>query len=255
MKLVVALPAFNEEQALPPLLEAISETFKTMDHECSVLVVDDGSSDNTVAVVEKCAQTMPVRLVKHEVNKGLGAAILTCFKEATADLSVDDIVVTMDADNTHLPSLIPCMIEKIKNGADLVIASRYCPGGDEVGLTPFRKVMSRGASTFLKLCFSIPGARDCSCGYRAYNVGLLKKGFGIFGDKLVEQTGFVCMAEVLVKLAMIGARIDEAPLVLRYDLKGGASKMKISRTIKQYFGLARRKKEFLRTARGGTGSG
>lgn len=251
MKLVVALPAFNEEQSLPPLLEAMNETFKTMEHDCSVLVVDDGSSDDTVAIVEKCAETMPVRLVKHEVNKGLGAAILTCFREASADLSADDIVVTMDADNTHTPSLIPSMIEKIKSGADLVIASRYCPGGDEVGLTPFRKVMSRGASTFLKMCFSVPGARDCSCGYRAYSVGLLKKAFGIYGDKLVEQTGFVCMAEVLVKLAMIGARIDEAPLVLRYDLKGGASKMKISRTIGQYFGLARKKKDFLKMVRGG----
>ncbi len=250
MRVVVGLPAYNEEGSLPPLLESLRAAFREMDHECRVLVVDDGSSDGTVRVANEYAQTMPVRVVSHGTNQGLGAAMRTCLREACRDLSARDVLVTMDADNTHPPALIPAMLRKLDEGCDLVIASRYAPGGDEVGLALHRQVLSRGASTLLRMCFRPAGARDCSCGYRAYRVGLLEKAFRIYGDKLVESAGFVCMAELLVKLAMLGARIGEAPLVLRYDLKGGASKMKVGRTVREYLGLVRQRRRFLALAKG-----
>lgn len=251
MKIVIALPAYNEEEALPALLESLNKSLSKTNLECTVLVVDDGSKDGTAAVVESHAGSVPVRLFRHEVNKGLGVAILNCFREGIRGMSADDILITMDADNTHSPSLIPEMVKKIESGFDLVIASRYAPGGDEVGLSIRRKLMSRGASTLLKLAFRIPGARDCSCGYRAYRVALLEKAFAVYGNRLVESAGFVCMAEALVKLALIGAKIGEVPLVLRYDLKEGASKMKVGRTVRQYFELVRRKRELVKMAAGG----
>jgi len=124
--------------------------------------------------------------------------------------------------------------------ADIVIASRYAPGGDEVGLTALRKVLSRGASFLLTLMTPVPGARDYTCGFRLYRAAMLRRAADAWGSRLVEEAGFTCMAEVLLKLGRGGARVTEYPLILRYDLKEGASKMKMMRTISRYFALIQR---------------
>ena len=126
------------------------------------------------------------------------------------------------------------MIAKINAGNDLVIASRYAPGGQEVGLSWSRHVFSGGASALLRLFFPLRGARDYTCGYRAYSGALLHRAFAAYGDDLVQERGFTCMAEVLIKMGKLGARVVEVPLVLRYDLKSGPSKMNIPRTIWRY---------------------
>jgi dolichol-phosphate mannosyltransferase len=92
----------------------------------------------------------------------------------------------------------------------------------------------------LKIAFPIRGAKDYTCGYRLYSGRILRKAGEIYGENLVEEPNFVCMVEILIKLARTGASIGEVPLVLRYDLKAGASKMKIGRTIVRYLGLIRR---------------
>jgi dolichol-phosphate mannosyltransferase len=120
----------------------------------------------------------------------------------------------------------------------VVIASRYVKGGDEVGLTPLRKVLSRGASTLLTLTVPVRGARDYTCGFRVYRAATLRRAAAQWGDHLIEESGFTCMAEVLLKLGRGGARVLEWPLILRYDFKEGASKMKIMRTITRYFAMA-----------------
>jgi dolichol-phosphate mannosyltransferase len=103
-----------------------------------------------------------------------------------------------------------------------------------------RKVLSRGASFLLSTVARVRGARDYTCGYRLYRSTMLRRALEAWGDRLIEEVGFVCMAELLVKLGRGGARVAEAPLVLRYDLKEGASKMKILKTITRYFAMARR---------------
>jgi len=102
------------------------------------------------------------------------------------------------------------------------------------------KVLSRGASFLLSMVARVPGARDYTCGYRLYRASMLRRALKVWGDRLIEEAGFVCMAELLVKLGRGGARVSEAPLVLRYDLKEGASKMKVMQTISRYFVMARR---------------
>ena len=84
------------------------------------------------------------------------------------------------------------------------------------------------------------GARDYTCGFRLYRAAMLRRAADAWGDRLVEEAGFTCMAEVLLKLGRGGARVAEVPLILRYDLKEGASKMKVMRTIARYFVLAQR---------------
>jgi len=240
----LALPAYNEERSLPALLERcvpVADGLAAAGHHMAVIVVDDGSRDGTIAAARAFSGRLSLEVVPHGVNRGLGAALRSGLGAAIERAGEDDAVATMDADNTHDPALLPEMLHRLEAvPADLVIASRYAPGGDEVGLSPLRKVLSRGASTLLTLVAPVQGARDYTCGYRLYRASLLKRAAAAWGERLIEESGFTCMAEVLLKLGRGGARVAEAPLVLRYDLKEGASKMKVLRTIGRYFALSRR---------------
>ncbi len=237
--LFVVLPAYNEEQAIPPLFDGLRAALSPP-LESTIIVVDDGSLDGTVSAVQANSEGLNVILVQHEVNKGLGMALKTGLTKASAICGQDDIIVTMDADNTHDPMLIPRMVATLRSGYDVVIASRYAAGGEEVGLSYRRRIFSRGASLLLQLFFPISGARDYTCGYRAYHAGLLKRAFDTYGEGFIEERGFTCMAEILIKLARLKARVIEVPLVLRYDLKTGKSKMKAFRTIGRYLVLMAR---------------
>ena len=232
------LPAYNEEASLALLLDRLAAFGKAYTAEpYQVIVVNDGSKDATPDIVADYACRMPVRLINHDGNKGLGTAMKTGLTAAAMLAGPADAVVTMDADNTHDPSLIPAMRAKLNEGSDLVIASRYQPGGQEIGLSLPRHIFSKGASTLLRLFFPIPGARDYTCGYRMYSGDLMRRAVGRYGDALVEEKGFTCMAEILIKMSRLGARVSETPLILRYDLKAGASKMKVGATIRRYFVL------------------
>lgn len=232
----ILLPAYNEERDIGPLLQRICEAMQALHFEhYQVLVVNDGSTDRTVPVVAGFQQSMPIEILDHGVNKGLGQAMLTGLRRAAELVQDEDVLVTMDADNTHDPQLIGAMVGKIRAGASLVIASRYEQGGEEVGLSKLRSFLSRGASTLLKIVFPIAGAKDYTCGFRAYRGAELKRAFHVFGERLVEERGFTCMAEILIKLRSVGVRVAEVPLVLRYDMKSGQSKMKVLHTILRYF--------------------
>lgn len=236
----VAMPAFNEQGALPLLIPRIVQAMEESPWQYDILVVDDGSSDRTVEVVERLAADYPVRLVKHGVNRGLGAAITTAVVEASVGLYDDDIVVTMDADNTHPPQLISRMVPMIREGRDIVIASRFEPGGHVVGLSRFREVLSLGASWMMRLLFGVRGCKDYTCGFRAYRAGVLREAQTRYRGNLVRESGFASMAELLLNISKLGVVVGEVPLLLRYDMKKGASKMRIGRTIYRTFMMVMR---------------
>lgn len=246
----VMLPAYNEEKALPVLLDSFSRLFRESELPYKVVVVDDGSVDRTASIAERYARNMPLELLKHGVNKGLGAAMRTGLSRVAKISTATDLVVTMDADNTHNPDILLRMLKKMEEGADVVIASRYETGGDEVGLKLHRKILSRGASFLLDICFKVEGAKDYTCGYRMYRCSVLKNAFNRYGENFIVENGFVCMAEILVKVAYLPARVAEVPLVLRYDLKEGTSKMKKLKTIMRYLRfIVREKKNGLRSGK------
>ena len=243
MRVYVLLPAYNEEQSIAPLFTSLAQFAQRSQCEIRPILVDDGSNDRTADVARDLGKALKVQVIQHGVNQGLGAGVNTSLRAACESANDEDVFVLLDCDNTHNPDHIPAMLELVSRGADVVIASRYAPGGKEIGLIPVRRVGSRIVSTLLKILFAVPGARDYTCGFRAYRAGVVRRGFEVYGDNLVTETSFVCMAELLVKLASVGARVEEVPLVLRYDLKGGASKMLYGRTLRRYavFVLAQRK--------------
>lgn len=239
MHLFILLPCFNEEKALPCLFQSICELIENKYNEYEVVVVNDGSRDNTEDTAKQWEGRLNLRVLSHSRNMGLGQAVNTGLSYINEVCSDDDIVVIMDGDNTHTPQIIPNMIEKLADNNDVVIASRYESGGEEVGLSFFRKFCSRTASLLLKLCFNIPGVKDYTCGYRLYKGNTIRNAYRLYGSSFIEEKGFTCMAEILIKLHYIGCNISEVPLVLRYDLKKGRSKMKVANTIRHYFILIR----------------
>ena len=130
------------------------------------------------------------------------------------------------------------LAESVKAGNldfDVVIASRFQPGAQEIGVPAFRILLSHVASAGIRTIVGYPGVRDYTCGFRAYRGETLRNLIDTFGDdNFIRENGFSCMFELLLNLRAIRARISEVPLVLRYDLKEGASKMRILRTMWRY---------------------
>jgi dolichol-phosphate mannosyltransferase len=241
-KVFVVLPAYNEQENLGPLLDGIAEAMAEEGFSYEVIVVDDGSRDGTLSVAESRAKTMPLRIERHEVNQGLGPTIRDGLAAAAQSCEDHDIVVALDADNTHPPGLIGAMVRRVREGNEVVIASRYQPGARVLGVPPLRRLLSWGAGMLFRLVFPIAGVKDYTCGYRAYQGRLLKAAFERYGDQFVSEAGFQCMVDILLKLHRMGAICNEVPLVLRYDLKGGVSKMKVGRTVLRTLGLMARRR-------------
>lgn len=238
--LSIVLPAYNEAAGLRDLLNRLGRTMVAYGRRYQIVVVDDGSRDGTASVAEAAAETLPIKVVRHPHNRGLGAALRTGLLTAIRE---GGIVVTMDADDSHDPELIPLMAERLDLGYDVVVASRFQEGGGEVGVALHRQVLSHTASMLLRRIYPLEGIRDYSSGYRAYRAQVLQRVIAQYGeDRFVEEQGFACMLELLLKVGAQDARLTEVPLVLRYDRKQGASKMRILRTVRRYGALMRERR-------------
>jgi dolichol-phosphate mannosyltransferase len=234
----IVLPAYNEEKDLPPLLAEIGWHMEEAGLPFTVLIVNDGSTDGTAAVIDEAAKSIPVVRVDHPRNRGLAEAIKTGLWEAARRAGDRDIIVTMDSDNTHAPGLIVRMARMIGEGHDVVIGSRYQRGARTIGVPLHRRFLSYGASLMFRALFPIRGVKDYSSGYRAYRARVIREMFEAYGAEFVDRPGFSCMVDLLLKIRAYPYVIGEAPLILRYDKKASASKMKVAATVLETFELA-----------------
>ena len=234
MTIYILLPIFNEEKNIRPLFSRIKQGMERHGLTYQIISYNDGSNDGSLRVLREITVEYPLTIIGKEVNMGLGYGLMMLFDEVLSKpVNDNDIAVILDSDNTHNPEHIYQMVNKIADGFDVVIASRYLKDSRIVGVSAWRQMLSSFASIFMRIIFPIPGVKDYTCGYRAYRVDVIRRAKKEFGDKLIEETGFACMAEFLIKLKKIGILAVEIPLVLRYDFKLGESKMQVMRTIKR----------------------
>jgi dolichol-phosphate mannosyltransferase len=238
----ILLPAYNEARNLDREVVRLHAACERRGLAYEVVIVDDGSTDDTPARVEALAARYPVRCLSHATNRGLGAAMRTGLGDLVERAAPGDCIVTKDADNSQDPELVVRMAGEIARGQDLVIASRYQPGGAEIGLPLYRRLLSRGAGAIFQCLCPVPGVRDFTCGYRAFRASTLQRAWRLHEPTggLIEASGFACTPELLLKVARVTDRITEVPLVLRYDLKAGKSKMRVWRTVRGNLGIVLR---------------
>lgn len=232
------LPAYNEADSIGPLIDRIAETMRGDGHAYRIYVVDDGSSDDTSTVAAERGRSAPVTVLRNEPNQGLGATIARGLRTAAEESGPHDVIVTMDADLTHDPRFTLRMLDRYREGADVVIASRFRHGSLEIGVSKFRLFLTRGARLFYGTLVPVEGVRDYSCGYRLYRSSVIADAFERLGDDFISERGFACMVEILGKLRR-SATFAEVPFVLHYEEKLGASTMSIAPTIWAYTRVVR----------------
>ncbi len=210
----VVLPTYNEAENLPGIAAAILERLPG----ATLLVVDDASPDGTGVLADSLAAADPhVRVLHRPGKQGLGRAYLDGFRVALA--AGAGRIVQMDADWSHDPAYLPSLVEPLGRGADLVIGSRYVPGGGVTEWGIGRRVISRGGSTFARLVLGLP-AHDLTGGFKAWRREMLE---AIPRDG-IHAGGYVFQIEMTYRARQAGARVVEVPIVFR-DRRAGVSKM------------------------------
>ena len=233
----ILLPAYNEEASIKPLFSKIDSFFSNeLKVDYKIVICDDGSTDKTVNEINKFTSKFPINLIKHKINRGLGETMRDLIEFVAEVSEENDIVIRMDCDDTHEPIFIKGMIEKLEEGKDVVIASRFVEGGGMEGLEGYRLKISLFAQFFMRIFFPIKGLKEYSSGYRAFRARTLKHAIEVYGNDFIQLKGlgFTGTLEKVVKLKLLNANFGEAPFILKYNQKVSESKMIASITTLGY---------------------
>jgi len=222
LKVSVIVPTYNEKENIKALVTQLL-ALPTGVH---VIVVDDNSPDGTGALADRLAAESDGRVgVIHRAGKlGLGTAYIAGFKRALAEGA--DLICTMDADFSHNPRYIPAMVDKIGQGYDLVIGSRYVRGGGSTGCTFDRKLLSWGANAFAHTMLSLH-AHDTTAGFRCYRHAVLA---GMDLDE-IKASGYSFLIEMLYGVQRRGWRVGEVPIIFE-NRRLGTSKVSKNEIIR-----------------------
>jgi dolichol-phosphate mannosyltransferase len=210
---IVLMPTYDEREALPVTADRLLHAVP----EATLLVIDDGSPDGTGEVADAMAAVDDrVRVLHRESKQGLGAAYLAGMR-----LALDegfDLIVEMDADGSHPADALPAMLAAAED-ADLVIGSRWVPGGGIVDWPVQRQIISRAGTLYAQVALGLDVA-DMTAGYRVYRAELLRR----ILERDVTSQGYCFQIDMTRRAADLGARIAEVPITFR-EREHGRSKM------------------------------
>ena len=210
---LVVVPTYDEAENILPLAEQVLAVSRSIE----MVVVDDNSPDGTAALVAERGRDEPrLHLVKRAGKLGLGTAYLAGFRFGL-DRGFDQIF-TMDADFSHHPRYIPEMLRKMET-CDLVIGSRYVPGGGIENWPIHRRFLSSFANYYARILLRLP-VRDCTAGFRCYTATVLET----VHPFEIKSSGYAFLEEMAFRVARCGFHIGEIPIVF-VDRTRGSSKI------------------------------
>jgi dolichol-phosphate mannosyltransferase len=213
-RVLVIIPTYNEHENLPLIVERV----RTQTPQVDILIVDDGSPDGTGQLADEMATLDDHVKVLHRSDKqGLGAAYLHAFRWGL-DAGYD-VLVEMDADGSHQPEQLTALLEGIAGGADLVLGSRWVPGGEVQNWPKSRQLLSRGGNTYARLALGIP-LHDATGGYRAFRRQTLHQ----LQLQDVASQGYCFQVDLARRAVARGLRVEEVPITF-VERERGTSKM------------------------------
>lgn len=212
-RIVVIIPTFNERENLPAIVSRV----RTSVPEADILVADDNSPDGTGRIADELAEADPHIKVMHRLGKeGLGAAYLAGFSWALQEGY--EVVVEMDADGSHQPEQLPRLLDALR-GADLVLGSRWVPGGRTENWPKSRQLISRGGSAYTRMMLGVP-IHDATGGFRAFRADTLRR----LDLHEVASQGYCFQIDLAWRALQRGMRVREVPITF-VERTAGASKM------------------------------
>jgi glycosyltransferase involved in cell wall biosynthesis len=214
MRTLVVIPTHNEADNIVELLDGLDRSTPDVD----VLVLDDASTDATRSIVRARSEADPrLRLIERDEKRGLGDAYVYAFGIALGEGY--DAVVEIDADLSHDPSVLPTMLDLVRRGIDLVIGSRYVPGGSVVGWPRRRTWLSRWGNRYAAIALGL-AINDATAGYRVYRADTLRR----IDLEAIRAEGYGFQIEMTYRAVTAGCSIVEVPITFR-DRVAGSSKM------------------------------
>lgn len=223
MKIVVIIPTYNERDNIGLLIQALQTVFPSLPHDMHILVVDDSSPDGTAEAVRQARVRWSNVYLLTGAKQGLGAAYIRGMDHALTVLHAD-AVMEMDADLSHKPEDVPRLIAALDEGADLVIGSRYVPGGSiPAAWGLLRRLNSKWGNIFARYIAGMRRVRDCTAGFRAIRASLLRQ----IDLGALRVQGYAFQIALLHEAVMLDARIREVPVEF-IDRARGATKLGLS---------------------------
>ncbi len=225
------IPIYNEAQNIVNLRNNFIKL--KFEEKIKILFIDDFSNDESVNLLNYYFKNFNYKIINKDKNKGPGDSFNLGFEWVLKDSNnLNDLIVTMEADNTSSFNILFEMLSICKLGFSIVLASPYCQGGGFKKTNLFKKTLSFFANMLMRTLFSLK-LRTLSSFYRIYDIKIIRKIKEKYGN-IVTQNGFVSMIEILIKAIKCNARVIEVPMILESGNRIGKSKMKILKTIIEY---------------------
>jgi dolichol-phosphate mannosyltransferase len=212
---VLCLPTYNERENLEAMIRALGEALDTT--RDSVLVVDDGSPDGTGEIADRLAEELAWVSVLHRTTKaGIGPAYVAGFRQALSEGA--ELILEMDCDFSHDPADVPRLIAAAED-ADLVLGSRYVPGGGTANWGLLRRVISRGGCLYAQVILGLR-VRDLTGGFKCFR----REALEAVDLGALSAHGYAFQIETTYRVKRAGLRVREIPITF-VERRAGASKM------------------------------
>jgi glycosyltransferase involved in cell wall biosynthesis len=220
----VCIPSYNEAPTVGLLLWKIRQVFAGFPREYQLLVLDDGSTDDTAAVLERYTRVLPLTVARHPERQGYAATIEELLRQAVdrTDRPKRDSAILMHADFGHGPQFIPDLVRRVESGADVVIAEGKLEGEPSRS----RRLIRRLAPLLLRGVVSVPGVTDVVSGFAIFRLVTLRNAFRSSHPPLLTTGGWAANAELYERTARFARRLETIKAVERGDLRHRSSRIR-----------------------------
>jgi dolichol-phosphate mannosyltransferase len=234
-KSYVIIPAYNEGPNLGTVLQQLQQLGATL--PLGVVVVNDGSRDNTLQEAERFRDQMDLEIVTHPVNLGVPMTFYDGLVAAAKRAELGDCIFIIEGDGTSDVKCMPEMARRVYGGDDVVVASRYIRGGGYLNFPWQRTAGSWVVNKVVSVFFHVRGITDYTIFFRAYRADPVQRALAHYGESFVTTKSFAANLEVLLRVLPFSRRFSEVPLLYDYGLKKSLSKMNPFKTLREYHGL------------------